>query len=153
MSAFDGISSASELLQRSKDFNAPAIAIADRCNVQAYPDLFNDANRLKQKTIYGVELDVQKDIIQLVQNATNQKIADSDYIIFDIETTGLYNEFEELIEFAGVKIHNNIVVDQLQFFVKSEKEIPAKITNLTHITNEMVKNADSIKVALKRITE
>jgi DNA polymerase-3 subunit alpha (Gram-positive type) len=153
MSAFDGISPANDLLQRSKDFNAPAIAIADRCNVQVYPDLFNCATKLKQKPIYGVELDIQEDIIPLVQNANNQKINDSDYIIFDIETTGLCNEFEELIEFAGVKIHNNMVVDQIQFFVKPEKEIPAKITKLNHITNEMVKNADSIKIALKKIVD
>jgi DNA polymerase-3 subunit alpha (Gram-positive type) len=153
MSAFDGISSARDLLKRSKDFNAPTIAIADRCNVQVYPELSNVSKELQQKPIYGVELDVQDDVILLVQNATDQKIDNCEYVVFDIETTGLYNEFEELIEFAGVKVHNNMIVDQLQFFIKPEKEIPSKITKLTHITNQMVMNADGIKPSLKRIVE
>jgi DNA polymerase-3 subunit alpha (Gram-positive type) len=154
MSAFDGISAPHEVLECAKSFNAPAVAVADRCNVQAYPELAKYSSELQQKIIYGVELDVMDNVIPLVLNADdNTKINSSEYIVFDIETTGLYNEFEELIEFAGYKIRNNTLVDQLDFFIKPSKEIPAHITKLTHITNEMLINAEPLKSSLKKIIE
>lgn len=68
----------------------------------------------------------------------------SDYTIIDIETTGLDSTFDEIIELAALKIRNNQIVDRFQTFVKPENEIDEFITELTGITNEMVKDAPQI---------
>ena len=73
------------------------------------------------------------------------------YIAFDIETTGLYNEFDELIEFGAVKYKDGTIVDQIDFFCKPDKLLTPKIVNLTHITNEMVANGCSQKEAIIKI--
>jgi DNA polymerase-3 subunit alpha (Gram-positive type) len=154
MSAFDGISAPHEVLECAKKFNAPAVAVADRCNVQAYPELAKYSSQLQQKVIYGVEFDVMDNVIPLALNTTDdKKINSSEYIIFDIETTGLQNEFDELIEFGGYKIRNNTLVDQIDILVKPTKEVSTFTTKLTHITNEMLINAEPLKSALKKITE
>ena len=52
MSAFDGIASVSEIIERSKDFGWNAISIVDRFNVQSFPDAYNIGKKLGQKIIY-----------------------------------------------------------------------------------------------------
>jgi DNA polymerase-3 subunit alpha (Gram-positive type) len=89
----------------------------------------------------------------LVQNPTNASINDSEYVIFDIETTGLVNEYDEIIEFGGVKVKNGLITDRIDFFIKPKHEIPFHIMQMTHITQEMVENGYSIVSGLKKIVE
>lgn len=67
----------------------------------------------------------------------------SDYIVLDLETTGLSPEYDEIIEIAALRVRNNKIVDTFQSFVKPFSEIPDYITELTGITNEMVSSAPS----------
>lgn len=66
------------------------------------------------------------------------------YIVIDIETTGLDTEFDEIIEISAVKYQNLIEIDQFNTLVKPTEEIDDFITNLTGITNDMLKNAPTI---------
>jgi DNA polymerase-3 subunit alpha (Gram-positive type) len=74
------------------------------------------------------------------------------YVVFDIETTGLVNEYDEIIEFGAVKVQNGVIIDRIDFFVKPKNEIPAHITQMTRITNQMVENATPIVSSLKKFT-
>lgn len=64
-----------------------------------------------------------------------------DYIAFDLETTGLSPETDQIIEIGALKVKNGKVVDRFMEFVKPDKPISTIITGITGITNEMVASA------------
>lgn len=72
----------------------------------------------------------------------------SDYIVFDIETTGLDSSYDEVIEIGAIKVKNNKIVSKFNSLVKPKNEIDEYITELTGITNGMVKNAPTIEEIL-----
>lgn len=72
----------------------------------------------------------------------------SDYIVFDIETTGLDSSYDEVIEIGAIKIKNNKIVSKFNNLVKPKNAIDEYITELTGITNEMVKDAPTIEEVL-----
>ena len=61
------------------------------------------------------------------------------YIAFDIETTGLDPAYDEIIEIGAIKIENDKEIETFCTLIKPEYEIDEFITELTGITNEMVK--------------
>ena len=67
------------------------------------------------------------------------------YTIVDIETTGLDPKLDEIIELAAIKIRNNEIIDNYSKLIKPKEEIDCFITNLTGITNDMLKNAPVIE--------
>lgn len=67
-----------------------------------------------------------------------------DYIVFDLETTGLNCNDCEIIEIAAIKYINNIESDKFVTLVRPQYPIDKAITALTGITNEMVENAPTI---------
>lgn len=73
----------------------------------------------------------------------------SDYVIFDIETTGLSPAQDQIIELAAVKVRDHKVVDTFSSLVNPGVVISEKITGITNITNDMVKNAPKIQSVMK----
>lgn len=73
----------------------------------------------------------------IISNPTN-------YVIIDIETTGLDPEYCEIIELAAIKYENNKEIARFHSLVKPDYEIDSFITSLTGITNEMVKNSPKL---------
>ena len=63
------------------------------------------------------------------------------YVAFDLETTGLNVETENIIEIGALKVVEGKVVDRFIEFVKPDQEISPLVSNLTGITNEMVNSA------------
>ena len=61
-----------------------------------------------------------------------------DYVVVDIETTGLNPTYNEIIEIGALRVRNNEIVESMDILIKPEEPISAFITNLTGITNEMV---------------
>ena len=72
----------------------------------------------------------------------------SDYIVFDIETTGLDSSYDEVIEIGAIKVKKNKTVSKFNSLVKPKNEVDEYITELTGITNEMVKDAPTIEEVL-----
>ena len=64
-----------------------------------------------------------------------------DYIAFDLETTGLSIETDNIIEIGGLKVINGKVSARFNEFVRPDTPISPMITNITGITNEMVAKA------------
>ena len=63
------------------------------------------------------------------------------YICFDLETTGLSPEKDEIIEIGAVKVVEGKVVDRFMKFVKPDVPISEMVTGITGITNAMVADA------------
>ncbi len=151
MSAFDGIAKPHDIIQQIKQYQQPAIAFTDKFNVQAYPEIMKASKEYSTKVIYGAELEVLDKVIPLVLNPTKDKIRNREWIVFDLETTGFYPAHEDIIEFGGIRYRDGNVIEKKQFFIKPTKEIPYKITQLTNITNDNIKDAIDQKAGLQQI--
>lgn len=76
-----------------------------------------------------------------------------DYIVLDLETTGLDPQFDEIIEIAAIKFVNGTKVSEYTTLIKPDNKIDGYIEQLTGITNEMVKNAPKIKNVLPELIQ
>ena len=148
MSAMDGISTAKKLVQRAKEWGHKAIAITDHGVVQAFPEAMETGKKSDIKIIYGVEGYMINDRKNIVTNFYEDRVAD-DFVVFDIETTGLSAKNDMITEIGAVRIINGEVVEEFSQLVNPEMSIPAKITELTGITNEMVAGMPTIKDVIK----
>lgn len=104
------------------------------------------------------EISMQKAAQQAIAKATPPKqeqptIANkADYVVVDLETTGLKPSECEIIEIGAVKVTGN-KQETFQSLVKPTYPISRAITNLTHITNDMVKDVPSIDEVLPRFLD
>lgn len=159
MSMMDGVSSVKSLIQRAYDWGQPAIAITDHGVAQAFPDAMNISEKLNKidekkqiKVIYGVESYFVNDLIGAVKGGTDRDFT-GEFICFDIETTGLNPRNDRITEIGAVRVVNNKIEDTFQTFVDPQMPIPAKITDLTGITDRMVAGAPKEQEALKAFYE
>ncbi len=77
----------------------------------------------------------------------------SDYTVIDIETTGLSCDKCEIIELSALKVRDCEVVGKFSSLVKPEGRINPFITSLTGISNDMVKDALSVRYVLPKFVE
>ena len=141
MSEMDSVVDIETIVKRASDWGHPAIAITDHGVVQAFP-IANHTKGLRKdfKIIYGVEGYFVDDLKDLVKNSRNQSL-DSEYVVFDIETTGLSKKHNKIIEIGAVKVKDGEVVDTFSEFINPGVPIPYQIEQLTSINDDMVKDA------------
>ncbi|ALV23544.1 hypothetical protein ASO20_02700 [Mycoplasma sp. (ex Biomphalaria glabrata)] len=157
MSTMDGLISPDELLNTVSKWGWKSIAITDHSVVQSFPDVYSWKKKKKSdiKILYGCEFEViDRQTFEIAKNENqlqNESVSIDEYIIFDLETTGLSPVYSEIIEFGAIHIKNNEIVSREQFFVKPKLSIPQHITAITNITNDDVKNAKPIEIELDRI--
>ena len=153
MSAMDGVTAAGDLVRRAAEWGHPAVAITDHGVAQAFPEAMNTADEMAKKgkpikVIYGMEAYFVNDLVPAVKGNTDKTFQD-ELISFDIETTGLSPSGDRITEIGAVRIKNGAVADSFDTFVNPERPIPPKITQLTSITDEMVRDAPSEQEALE----
>lgn len=153
MSALDAVTSAEKYVDQAIKWGHSAIAITDHGVVQAFPYAQNAAKGKPIKIIYGLEAYMIDDQLRPAIQPSPRSLEEATYVIFDIETTGLSNRHDEIIEFGAVKVHQHLEVSRLQLFVRPNRAISAFSTQLTGITNAMVANAPTIDEVLPRIVE
>lgn len=71
-----------------------------------------------------------------------------DYVVFDLETTGINPNSDAIIEISAVKVKNRQVTDTFSSLVNPERPIPYQATRVNGITDEMVAIEPVIKEAL-----
>ncbi len=153
MSEMDSVVDIETIVKRASDWGHPAIAITDHGVVQAFP-IANHTKGLRKdfKIIYGVEGYFVDDLKDLVKNSRNQSL-DSEYVVFDIETTGLSKKHNKIIEIGAVKVKDGEVVDTFSEFINPGVPIPYQIEQLTSINDDMVKDAPMFDVIVPRFVE
>lgn len=152
MSAMDGVSSVNSLVSRAAKWGHPAIAITDHGVLQAFPDAYKAGKKYGVKILYGMEAYLVNDCRPLILNGNGMDF-NQPIVVFDIETTGLDPKKDAITEIGAVKIIDKKIVDSFQTFVNPEVPIPAEITKLTGIDDDMVKDAPLINQALERFKE
>ncbi|KIR01379.1 DNA polymerase III alpha subunit [Lachnospiraceae bacterium TWA4] len=152
-SEMDAVTAVSDLIKRVKSWGQPAIALTDHGCVQAFTEAFHVIDHDDPlKIIYGLEGYLVDDSIETVKNPREYTLSDN-FVVFDIETTGLNSTVHEIIEIGAVKVSGGKICDRYSVFVKPTSPIPLAIEELTSISDEMVKDAKPIEEILPEFLE
>ena len=155
MSQMDAMTSATDLIKRAMKWGMKSIAITDHGVVQAFPEahkLLGYDNK-DIKIIYGMEAYLAPDKNPVVENGKGQNLEDAIFCVFDLETTGFSAVTEKVTEIGIMKLKNGEVIDEFSCFVNPEKHIPERVTEVTNITDEMVKDAETIDKVFPKVLE
>ena len=93
------------------------------------------------------------DDIKSVYHAKGQVMDHTTYCILDLETTGLSSVYDDIIEIGIAKVQSGKIIDKFHCFVKPTKPISKKVAEITDITNEMVKEAETINQVFPKMLE
>ena len=153
MSTQDGIGTMDQYCALAKKLGHKAIAITDHGCVQGFPDAQAAGKKHDIKVLYGCEFYMVDDDMKYIFNPKDEELNKASYVVFDFETTGLSARYDKIIEFGAVRITHGSISERIDLFVNPERKIPQKIVNITKITDDMVKDAPTIKEALPKILE
>lgn len=72
-----------------------------------------------------------------------------DYVVFDLETTGVSPKYDEVVEISAVKVRDGKVTDEFSTLVNPRRSIPSGASRVNGITDEMVADAPLFSDVLK----
>lgn len=72
-----------------------------------------------------------------------------DYVIFDLETTGINPLEDRIVEISAIKVKDRTVIEEFSTLVNPERPIPLAASFVNKITDDMVKDAPKTEEALK----
>lgn len=90
----------------------------------------------------------QSNMFGEINEGVSAEALSKDYVVFDFETTGLDSNKDEIIEIGAVKVSKGKIVSTFSTFIKPSVPIPQEITELTHITEDMVADAPAINYVI-----
>ena len=162
MSQMDGVADEVKLVKQAMKWGHKAIAITDHNGVQAFPHVYNlvrDYNKGKEekdkfKALYGTELVMVDDNVDIVIRPNDGKLLDQTYVVFDFETTGFNaGGADSIIEIGAVKMKGGEILERYDELINPGRPLPAKITEITNITDLMLEDKDNEENAVKRFIE
>ena len=163
MSQMDGVADECDLVKQAMKFGMKAVAITDHNGVQGFPHVFSfvtDHNKnLKEgeepfKAIYGSELVMIDDAVNIVLRPTEDVMLDQTYVVFDFETTGFNaGGADSIIEIGAVKMKDGMIVEKYDELINPGRPLPEKIVEVTNITDDMLADKDNEENAVKRFIE
>lgn len=163
MSQMDGVIDEVDLVKQAMKFGMNAVAITDHNGVQGFPHVFNfvtDHNKHLQegeepfKAIYGCELLMIDDNVDIVTRPNSDIMLDQTYVVFDFETTGFNaGGFDSIIEIGAVKIKDGMIIEKYDELINPGRPLPQKIIDVTNITDAMLEGKDNEENAVRRFIE
>ena len=163
MSQMDGVVDETDLVKQAMKFGHKAIAITDHNGVQGFPHVFSlvtsHNKELKEdeepfKAIYGTELTMIDDNVDIVVRPTDKVMLDETYVVFDFETTGFNaGGADQIIEIGAVKLKDGMIIERYDELINPGRPLPEKITEVTNITDAMLEGKDTEENAVRRFIE
>ncbi|MEO4053485.1 PolC-type DNA polymerase III [Solibacillus sp. CAU 1738] len=149
MSQMDAVTSVDKMIAQAAKWGHPAIAVTDHAVVQAFPDAYSAGKKNGIKIIYGLEANLVDSSALIAYEEQHIELEDATFVVFDVETTGLSTVYDTIIELAAVKIKNGQVIDKFERFANPHKPLTANIIDLTHITDDMLKDAPEVEDVIR----
>ncbi len=163
MSQMDGLVDPTTLVKQARKWKHRAIAITDHNGCQAFPDVFHAVEKINKgleegeepfKAIYGTELTLIDDTIHIVLRENDSDLMENKYVVFDFETTGFNaGGGDSIIEVGAVLIYNGEIIDRFDELIDPGKPLSSKITEVTNITDEMLKGKPNEKDVIIRFID
>ncbi len=161
MSNMDALTNTTEAVKQAAAWGHRAIAITDHGCVQSFPDAMKAASKAKVagtdeniKILYGCEGYYVNDVDdRVVVHGSGDMEFDREYVAFDLETTGLSSQKDEIIEIGAVRMQGGKELERFQTFVNPRRRLEQKIVELTGITDAMLADAPSIETVLPEFLE
>lgn len=163
MSQMDGCVTVEDLIKTAKKWGHRGIAITDHDGVQSFPNAFNMVRDMNKslaegeepfKVIYGAELTMIDDNVDIVVRPSEDKLEGTTYVVFDLETTGFNaGGADSIIEIGAVKMKDGEILEVYDELINPGHKLNPKITEITHITDEMLADKDNEENAVKRFIE
>ncbi len=151
MSNMDAVSSAEALIRQAAEWGHTAIAVTDHGVVQAFPEAFAAARKHKIKLIPGMEGYLFDEAMIVAQ--PDARPFDQPIVVLDFETTGLSAATCRVIEIGAVRLVGDAVEDELSLMVDPGVPLPAKITDITGITQDMLRGAQKFEDVAQRLLD
>ena len=158
MSQMDGVVDEIALVKQAIKWGHKGIAITDHNGAQAFPHVYNfvrDYNKGKEenekfKAIYGTELVMVDDKVDIVVRPNNDVLLDDIYVVFDFETTGFNaGGADSIIEIGAVKMKDGVILEKYDELINPGRPLPQKIVDVTNITDMMLEGKRSEEEAIK----
>ncbi len=151
LSAMDAIDTPKAVIETAVRMGHRAVAITDHGNVHAFPMVMNAVGGLKKagklpegfKVLYGMEGYFVDDTARALYGEANANFNEDTFVVFDLETTGLSAASCGITEIGAVRIRKGKIIDRFSTYVDPGMPVPAEITKLTGITDEMLAGAPS----------
>lgn len=153
MSQMDAVVSASNLVAQAAKWGHPAIAITDHANVQSFPEAYSAGKKHGVKVLFGLEANLVDDGVPIVYDEQHRSLKEDTYVVFDVETTGLSAVYDTIIELAAVRVKNGEIIDSFERFANPHHPLSSTTTELTGITDEMVKDAPEVEEVIRDFIE
>jgi len=149
-SALDALTDPAAIVKRAAYWGMPAIAVTDHGVAQAFPDMWKAGKKNGVKIIYGLECYFVNDMDGNSAVIGKSKLPlDTEFVAFDIETTGLNALNDRMTEIGAVIFSGGEIKEVFNTFVDPQMHIPSDITQLTGIRDSDVKGAPLEKEAMQ----
>ncbi|MDN6161362.1 MAG: PolC-type DNA polymerase III, partial [Atopostipes sp.] len=148
MSMMDSVVDVDKLVEKAAKWGHKAVALTDHEGVYSFPEAHEASKKHGVQVIYGLEADLVDDGAPIAMNLKDIVLDEATYVVFDVETTGLSAVYDSIIELAGVKMYKGNVIEEFQEFIDPGESLSSFTTELTGITNDMVKGSKSEKEVL-----
>lgn len=154
-SALDALTDPTAAIKTAAGWGHKAIAVTDHGVAQAFPEMWHAAEKAGIKIIYGVEGYYINDVDDLMAvNGSSELPMRTEFVAFDIETTGLDGEKDHITEIGAVLFDaEGQPRKSFQTFVNPGIPIPPEIVSLTGITNQDVFGAPSENKAVEQFLD
>ncbi len=149
-SALDALTEPEDIVKRAAYWGMPAIAVTDHGVAQAFPDMWKAGKKNGVKIIYGLEAYYYNDMDgnSAVMGKSRLPL-DTEFVAFDIETTGLNAQDDRMTEIGAVIFSGGEIRGTFNTFVNPGIPIPANISELTGIRDSDVADAPGEKEAME----
>ena len=156
MSEMDSIVGVERLIDKAAAYGHSGVAITDGGVVYAFPNAYSYASKYENfKIILGMEGYVVNDLAPKVYGhyMPNKSLEEQDFVVFDIETTGLDPYKDKIIELAAVRVKKGRIENSYSSLINPEIPIPQITTEITGIKDSMLEDAPKIEEVLDKFLE